>query len=179
MLNTELFRHIKALSLPVASVVVVPSLLVRFFPQTAFDMLLRHPLIGRGTAILLFGCGFVFFVVTLRTFISVGKGTLAPWDPTHHLVTQGVYRRTRNPMISSVLFMILAEALWTNRVSLFGWTVLFAVANSIYFKVWEEPNLVRRFGTDYEAYRRRVPMWIPGVPGIGRNKGGPTPVRRS
>jgi len=33
--------------------------------------------------------------------------------------------------------------------------------NAIYIPLLEEPGLVRRFGADYETYRRHVPRWIP------------------
>jgi hypothetical protein len=33
--------------------------------------------------------------------------------------------------------------------------------NAIYFPLFEEPGLRRRFGEDYERYRGNVPRWIP------------------
>jgi protein-S-isoprenylcysteine O-methyltransferase Ste14 len=30
----------------------------------------------------------------------------------------------------------------------------------------EEPELERRFGTSYREYKRRVPMFVPRVPGV-------------
>ena len=45
-------------------------------------------------------------VATIRLFVTVGKGTLAPWNPTQKLVVQGVYRHVRNPMISGVMFIL-------------------------------------------------------------------------
>jgi protein-S-isoprenylcysteine O-methyltransferase Ste14 len=44
------------------------------------------------------------------------------------------------------------------------WTVLFAL-NAIELKVVEEPELELRFGANYIAYRRRVPMFVPTPPG--------------
>lgn len=41
------------------------------------------------------------------------------------------------------------------------WLALFVVINHLYFIIVEEPGLARRFGADYEAYRRHVPRWIP------------------
>jgi hypothetical protein len=42
--------------------------------------------------------GLVLMVATIRLFVVVGRGTLAPWNPTKRLVVQGVYRHVRNPM---------------------------------------------------------------------------------
>ena len=47
--------------------------------------------------------GLLLMTATIRLFVTVGKGTLAPWEPPQRLVVQGVYRHVRNPMISGVL----------------------------------------------------------------------------
>lgn len=41
------------------------------------------------------------------------------------------------------------------------WFICIVVVNTIYFKLSEEPGLVKRFGTEYKQYRQNVPMWIP------------------
>jgi hypothetical protein len=44
------------------------------------------------------GClGLVLMTATSRLFVTVGKGTLAPWEPPQRLVVWGVYRHVRNP----------------------------------------------------------------------------------
>jgi protein-S-isoprenylcysteine O-methyltransferase Ste14 len=98
---------------------------------------------------------------TVRLFAAVGKGTLAPWDPTQRLVVQGPYRRVRNPMISAVAFILAAEAIAFGSVPIGIWFAIFATVNAIYIPLGEEPGLARRFGEDYERYRRAVPRWIP------------------
>jgi protein-S-isoprenylcysteine O-methyltransferase Ste14 len=77
------------------------------------------------------------------------------------LVVQGVYRHVRNPMISGVNAILLGEAIMAASLPLAGWFLVFAVANIIYIPLAEEPGLVKRFGEDYEQYRRNVPRWIP------------------
>jgi len=105
--------------------------------------------------------GLALFASTLLHFVRVGRGTLAPWDPPRELVVVGVYRRVRNPMISGVVFVLLAEALLTGSARLFEWFGLFALVNAIYIPLVEEPGLERRFGERYREYRRNVPRWIP------------------
>ena len=100
-------------------------------------------------------------VATIRLFVTVGKGTLAPWEPTQRLVVQGVYRHVRNPMISGVLFVLLGESVFTASLPLFCWFLVFAFVNAIYIPLLEEPGLVKRFGEDYLTYKRNVPRWVP------------------
>lgn len=107
------------------------------------------------------GAGIVLFIFTLSLFIWVGQGTLAPWSPTSNLVVSGPYRYMRNPMISGVLFMLLAESLAFWSIWIFAWTLLFFLLNQLYFVFSEEPGLEKRFGKAYLEYKRNVPRWIP------------------
>ena len=52
--------------------------------------------------------GFCLFAWCVALFSRVGRGTLAPWDPTQRLVAVGPYRYMRNPMITGVLAMMLS-----------------------------------------------------------------------
>ena len=58
------------------------------------------------------GSGLVLAVATIRLFMTVGEGTIAPWDPPQRLVVRGVYRHVRNPMITGLCLVLLGEALW-------------------------------------------------------------------
>jgi protein-S-isoprenylcysteine O-methyltransferase Ste14 len=148
------WRHAAAvLLLPVVATVGIPALIVwhsgATFGPLAFVGL---PLIALGLALL---------VSTIKLFASVGRGTLAPWDPTTRLVVRGPYRYVRNPMISGVLFILLGEAALFNSIPLLVWSAAFFAVNAVYFPLVEEPGLARRFGNDYERYKANVPRWLP------------------
>jgi protein-S-isoprenylcysteine O-methyltransferase Ste14 len=104
-------------------------------------------------------------VATIRLFVMVGKGTLAPWNPTQKLVVQGVYRHVRNPMISGVMFILLDEVFLAASLPLLIWFLIFVVANVVYIPLAEEPGLAKRFGEDYLTYKQNVPRWMPRVRG--------------
>ena len=105
--------------------------------------------------------GLTLMVATIWLFVTVGKGTLAPWAPPQRLVVLGVYRHVRNPMISGVLFVLMGESVLTASLPLFWWFLLFAFVNATYIPLLEEPRLVNRFGEDYLDYKRNVPRWVP------------------
>lgn len=142
--------------------VAIPALLVYLFgielgwglPRAAGVL---PVLIGAGLAI----PGLVLIRETITQFATEGEGTLAPWDPTRRLVVRGPYRRVRNPMISGVALVILGEGLILGSLAILIEFAAFALINAIYMPLVEEPGLVRRFGDDYEEYRRAVPRWIP------------------
>ena len=111
--------------------------------------------------VILVAVGLLLMARTIALFARVGRGTLAPWDPTSRLVVRGPYRHVRNPMISGVMFVLLGEAVFFGSVALLVWFGCFVAANAIWMPLVEEPGLVRRFGDEYRAYRRAVPRWIP------------------
>jgi protein-S-isoprenylcysteine O-methyltransferase Ste14 len=93
-------------------------------------------------------------------FDRVGEGTLAIGSPIK-LVLRGPYRHVRNPMMTGVFCIQLGTAVATASPWLLGWFALFCTIVAIAIPVFEEPHLRRRFGAEYEAYRRHVPRWIP------------------
>jgi protein-S-isoprenylcysteine O-methyltransferase Ste14 len=98
---------------------------------------------------------------TISSFIRVGRGTLAPWSPPKKLVIRGLYRYVRNPMILGVLIVLFGEALSLWSMNILIWAVSFLFINTIYFIIYEEPNLESRFGDDYREYKKHVSRWIP------------------
>ncbi len=105
--------------------------------------------------------GLALMVWTNRLFITVGKGTLAPWNPPQKLVVRGIYRYVRNPMITGVCCILLGEAIFFCSLPLLGLFSFGLVLNLIYIPLSEEPGLAKRFGDDYLLYKQNVPRWIP------------------
>ena len=161
MRNYGLLHQLRSLLLPFVVVLVVPFLEVARWKPFGIRYVSRLPYLQIPIGLILFCVGLFFLCVTIRLFIRVGRGTLAPWDPTDKLVVEGVYAHVRNPMISGVGFMVLGESILLGSLWVFVWFVIVIIVNTIYFKLSEEPGLVKRFGKDYQQYRSNVPMWIP------------------
>ena len=158
------WRHARAIALlPGTAAVVVPVivLLAGEGPSIGWGLGGLRAALPLLVGSALIGLGLALWVWTLRLFIGIGKGTLAPWDPTRHLVTEGPYSRVRNPMITAVIAALIGEAALFGSPALLVWCALFVGINWVYFVLYEEPGLERRFGDDYRAYRRNVPRWIP------------------
>ena len=114
--------------------------------------------------------GLVVMILTISSFIRIGKGTLAPWSPTKKLVIKGLYRYVRNPMILGVLTVLLGEALTVRSRDILIWAGAFFIINTIYFIIYEEPNLEHRFGNEYRKYKKHVSRWWPRVTAYDENK---------
>lgn len=170
----RILRHVLAISILPATVAgLVPWWLARSAgvslaaPRSAAGWL--AVLVGG----LAFAVGLTLFWASLRRFDAEGEGTLAPWDPPRRLVVTGPYAYVRNPMISGVLLVLIGEGLALHSVPHLTWAGLFALINTVYMPLLEEPMLRSRFGAEYDAYARHVPRLIPrarpwrGVDGRG------------
>ena len=96
----------------------------------------------------------------VREFYVAGRGTLAPWSPPQRLVVSGPYRLTRNPMYVSVITIVLGwSVLWGSRVLIY---YALGTLATVYARVRliEEPWAARKFGSQWQAYRDRVPRWF-------------------
>ena len=120
--------------------------------------------------------GLIALVRAFVRFVVEGLGTPAPVAAPERLVVGGVYRYVRNPMYVAVLAAIVGQALLLGRLDLLLYAGVAWLTVAAFVRWYEEPTLTRRFGADYEAYRRAVPAWWPRLrpwePG-GRDELGP------
>ena len=150
---TNFLKQIFSFILPVTVLVIVP-LWIEKNRTINFSFHLFA-----GLTLILFGL--TMMAMTISSFIRIGKGTLAPWSPTKNLVIKGPYRYVRNPMILGVMTVLLGEALGIWSQNIFIWTVIFLLINTVYFILYEEPDLEKKFGNGYLRYKKHVARWLP------------------
>jgi protein-S-isoprenylcysteine O-methyltransferase Ste14 len=107
--------------------------------------------------------GFAVAIRCVWDFGWTGHGTPAPIAPPTNLVVVGFYRYVRNPMY--VGFIVGWIGLWLvfGRANIAAILVACAVVVGValFVQLYEEPTLLKKFGAEYEEYRRNVPRWIP------------------
>ncbi len=120
-----------------------------------------YPALLRIIGVALLVAGVIALVQAFSRFVLEGAGTPAPVAPTEHLVVGGLYRHVRNPMYLAVLAAIIGQTLVLGQpVLLLYALLLFGIVNA-FVRLYEEPVLRRRYGEEYEAYKRAVPAWWP------------------
>ncbi len=151
---------------PVAAVlsvgffVVAPGTVAGLVPWWITHWQFEGPLPVRVIGAVLVVVGLVPPVSAFVEFVRAG-GTPIPVAPTRRLVVSGFNRHVRNPMYAGLVLAIVGQAL------LFGspWLLVYAAAAwavpAAFVHWYEEPTLVRTYGTEYEEYRRAVPAWLP------------------
>jgi protein-S-isoprenylcysteine O-methyltransferase Ste14 len=130
------WRHARAIALlPGTAAVLVPTLiLVGEGASIGWGLdggLAAGPVLA---GFILIGAGFALWVWTMRLFAEIGKGTLAPWDPTRRLVVDGPYSHVRNPMITAVVAVLIGEAALFGSAGMLIWCAVFFAINWVYFR---------------------------------------------
>ena len=103
--------------------------------------------------------GLVINLVADNAFKRV-KTTVKPYGTSSTLVTDGVFRLSRNPMYLGMLLMLLGLWLYLGTVSPFFPIPIFTILMDRVFIRPEEAMLRTTFGDQYEAYRHTVRRWI-------------------
>lgn len=109
--------------------------------------------IGAGGAALALWC--------IVTFVTVGRGTPAPFDPPRQLVVVGPYRLLRNPMYLGAGLTLAGGALFYQSWALLAYCAAFIFLTHLFVVGYEEPTLRATFGASYERYCARVRRWYP------------------
>lgn len=86
--------------------------------------------------------------------------TIYPNGESTVLVTDGLYRYTRNPMYLGMALLVAGVALFLGSLSALLSVVFFCLAVQQIFIIPEERRLESWFGEDFRSYRLRVRRWI-------------------
>lgn len=125
---------------------------------------LAVPLLGAvrgGLALVLFATGLFCGMLGLG---ALHRASTTP-DPRHPeraavLVTDGIYKYTRNPMYLGMATALLAWAVWLSNAAALAGVAAFLAYIQRFQIIPEERALAARFGAEYEAYRNSVPRWL-------------------
>ena len=156
-------EYLKVVLILPGNVLVTIPLIIFLFTRSSYAYSLLSP---RDSlfylAVFFFVLGLLLAIWSVRTFYAKGgEGTPGPWKPISNLIISGPYRYVRNPMLLGVFFLLLFESTFFTSMPFLYWFIIFFIINIIYFKTFEEKELVKRFGADYENYKNSVPLLFP------------------
>lgn len=116
--------------------------------------------------------GFIVSLGSIWQLYSLGRGM--PWGDiaadaqSSRLVTRGLYKYTRNPMLLGTWVGLCGVGVTFGSPSAaFLLPTLLVALVSVWVKVKEEPEMVKRFGQEYVEYRARTPFMVPRTPRRG------------
>lgn len=102
-------------------------------------------------------------VPLVQSFIDFTKadGTPVPLASPPRLVISGFYRYVRNPIYVSFLAILMGQVLLFGSSGLLEYAAVAWCIGAAAVRFYEEPTLARKFGAEYQDYRRAVRAWIP------------------
>ena len=107
-------------------------------------------------------CVGVFFGFSAMASFVREKTTMNPikLDTTSSLVTNGVFRFSRNPMYLSLLLYLLAWAIYLSNWLAALLLPVFVLYINRFQITREEQALSALFGAEYDSYKARVRRWL-------------------
>lgn len=142
--------------------VIVPVLLLLLARdlEHRFGWALGWPIglrLAAGGTVLL--ASMILEAASLPQFFRRG-GTPSPFQPPQSLVVAGPYRYCRHPIYLAYVGYVLGPGIMLGLRSVFPVSAVWWLGLTIQALV-EERRLRRRFGEEYESYRRATPFMIP------------------
>jgi len=119
--------------------------------------ILTPPLTWAGLVPLLMGMAMA--IAGARAFGRAGT-SVRPFRDAKALVTDGIFRVSRNPMYLGMISALLGVAILLGTIGAFLPVPLFFFVLQHSFVQPEEAMLERLFGESYRDYRRRVRRWM-------------------
>ena len=119
--------------------------------------ILYPPVTYSGAVFIIIG----FFIMIWSAVLFNKAGTaIKPFDESTHMVTEGMYQLTRNPMYLGMVVILLGIALLFGTLTPFIPIPIFIWLIQTIFISHEENTLEKTFGDKYREYKDRVRRWL-------------------
>ena len=106
--------------------------------------------------------GFLGFFISTGSILlfRINKTTMIPFQDPSFLITNGIYKYTRNPMYLGMLFVQFGIAIYFGSISPFIIPFLFIPIMNSRIIQHEEVMLEKQFGESYIIFKNSVRRWI-------------------
>ena len=134
---------------------LVISVVLHFFFPIKQIILLPYNWLG----FLFFFLGGILNIWTDQLFKKVNT-TVKPFEKPSTLILKGPFKISRNPMYLGMALLLIGLGFVLGSIISFAGFVLFVAAMEISFIQQEEKILLKVFGAEFEAYKKKVRRWI-------------------
>ena len=110
--------------------------------------------------------GFVLFFVGLsivrksQLIFKAVDTEINTFKPPKRLVTDGLFRYSRNPIYLGFTLALLGWAMVLGNLAALDGVLLFFLAAHFWYIPFEEKAMKKEFGTVYEQYKKQVRRWL-------------------
>lgn len=135
------------------------TLLIGVLLSYIFPTPLLSPMTALAIGLVLFGIGVITLLLAFQGMIQ-HKTTIHPKGATTAIVSNGLYRYTRNPMYLSLTLIYIGVSVATNA----WWGLLLLIPLLVVVQKGiverEEHYLTQKFGEEYLSYKAQVRRWL-------------------
>lgn len=103
--------------------------------------------------------GVYIAIVAEKSFRDV-KTTVTPFAESSMLVTNGMYRISRNPMYLGIILILIGIAIMMRSLTPFAVIPVFLILIEKRFITVEERMLAKKFGVQYLNYTKKTRRWL-------------------
>jgi len=109
--------------------------------------------------LLLLGLGIAFHLFAHKVFQQTDT-TVDPYEKSDILITDGVFRVSRNPMYLGYLLILLGQALLYRSLSPFFVVMAYFLLTDRISIPAEEAKMAKDFSTGWEEYKKQTRRWL-------------------
>ena len=104
----------------------------------------------------------IFVTFSSARIFKKKETTVNPMKPDQAttLVTDGMFKITRNPMYLGMLLLLFGLSVFKGLIAGFIFLPLFALYITIFQIIPEEEAMLNLFGEDYKSYSNKVRRWL-------------------
>lgn len=105
--------------------------------------------------------GGLFIAQSSKKLFIKFKTNVNTFDEPDKLITNGMFKRSRNPMYLGFVFAIIGMALiYQGAISSFVMALLFFLIVDRWYIKFEEDAMLKKFGKEYSDYCGKTRRWI-------------------
>ena len=109
--------------------------------------------------VLVFIIGFTILYLA-NSKIKKNKTEIHTFKKPNILLTNGIFKLSRNPIYLGFLIILTSLTLYLNNYLLLSYCLIFFGISNSWYIPFEEKKLVDEFGNEYLKYKKKVRRWI-------------------
>ncbi len=147
----------RLLLLPPIVVLMSVGMMFLLHVEVPIAQLLPQPINWAGFVLVVVGFGIANWHA--RLFRRIGTNINTFGEPGK-LTTEGLFRRTRNPMYLGMTVLLTGVACILGSISTIAGPLAFFILANYWYIPLEERAMALKFGSEYSEYQRSVPRWL-------------------
>lgn len=147
------------MKLPLPIIFLVSSIILIKILAVSFPIINIIPPDLKPVSVIFFICG-IYLITTISLLFYKKKTDIMPRGKPSRFIKTGAFKITRNPIYLGMILIILAVVIYYGSLAGFIISCVFIFLINKLVIPYEEKEMLKRFGKEYENYRNKVRKWL-------------------